>query len=229
MTRLVGVGSLLGFFVAAGMGLAGVAAGEPPPREPLDALWEHHLLEGKSSSVAVEVKDSKVSTSETSPPKMTGLKTGMTALLFLAPHGIIVRQLGDGFWGNGGWILQGGLLDQVNDGPSIIQLYVKEVQHQHPYFPFPFHREIPHETGYEFFLLQRKAGVPGATIIRKWVFLPQDVVVAHHSTGGTYEDVRGLLRYEATSRIANVKITGLKRPFDERVDLSSALESAPRK
>jgi hypothetical protein len=114
------------------------------------------------------------------------------------------------------------------DGSSILEVYGKAVIRQFPYFPFPFHREIPHETGYEFFLLHRPRGAARATIVRKWVFQPDEVVVKRESTGGTYEDVRGTLRYDASTRAATVIITGLKQPFEERVDVSSALGSPGR-
>ena len=118
-------------------------------------------------------------------------------------------------------------MDRASVGPSSFELYGKAVVHRHPYFPFPLYREIPHDTGYEFFLLHRKAGVLRATIIRKWTMPSDDVVSTRTTHGGIEEDVRGVLQYDATSQSATVTITGLKHRFEERVDLSTELLSAP--
>src|SRR5947208_1424815 len=74
-------------------------------------------------------------------------------------RGIQVVELGHGFWGNGGWVLTGGLLRRCVDGASTFELYGKAVIREFPHFPFPFHQAIPHETGFEFFLLHRRRDV----------------------------------------------------------------------
>jgi hypothetical protein len=135
-------------------------------------------------------------------------------------HPISVMKLGEGFFGNGGWVLGGGLLRRVSDGSFIVELYVKEVVRRFSYFPFPPHRDTPQEVSYEFFLLNRKRGVPRATGIRKWTFEPDEVIQRNPN----YPSVRATLRYEETNQTATVTITGLKHPFEEHVDLSSELK-----
>jgi hypothetical protein len=210
-----------------GMGLVDIAASDPLSREPLDVLWMQKMTEGKSA--VVQIDDSRTSVSEGRSPLSFESARGRPEEAALSDHRISVMRLGEGFWRNGGWVLKGGLLARAGDGPSTIELYGKAVVHRQSYFAFPFHRDPPHDTGYEFFLLHRKAGVTRATIINQWIFRPDDVIVESSPHGGTEENVRGMLRYEPTSRIAIITITGLKRPFEERVDLSSAIESAERK
>jgi len=214
--------------VAMAASVAGTMAHASMPREPLDKIWEDYMLEGNSSSIHIEIKKGIISKLERHPRETRTVPATGAEMLFLGPYGIIVRELGEGFWGNGGWILEGGRLDQAGDGNSIIQLYVKVVEYLHSYFPFPFQRDAPTDTGYEFFLLHREKDVPGATIARKWTFLPQDVVLRdnpHQPLTNPDSNVQAFLSYEPSSRIAMVKITGLTRPIEERVDLSPHIQS----
>ena len=149
----------------------------------------------------------------------------------MEPYGINVNKTGEGFWGNGGCSLLGGLLDEVSFGPSCIQLYVKVVEHHHSHFivPFLFHRNHPIDTGYEFLLLHRKQGIPGAQIIRTWVFPPDEVVLEADGHGGTDSDVRASLHYDSTSHVATLRVRGLKKPIQEHVDLTSELAGTLQK
>lgn len=227
MSRPSGAWCSLGLAVAAGLALVCVAHGEPPSPAPLHMLWEQHMLDGRSAATAVAVRDSRVDISEIAATQSFEFANGHPESASLTSHGISVMRLGEGFWGNGGWILEGGLLARALDGPATLELYGKAVVRQFAYFPFPFHREIPHETGYEFFLLRRHPGSQ-AIVIRKWVFPSSEVLIKRESAGGAHEDVRGTLRYEAGTRTAAVTITGLKRSFEERVDLTGVIQLAPR-
>lgn len=227
MRTSIRICSLLGFAAAIGLGLSAVARGEPPPRAPLDALWERYMFEGRLSSIAVMVRDSRLDVSETAPTESFEFTRGSPESAAFSSYGITVMKLGEGFWGNGGWVVKGGLLGRTSDESVIVELYGKAVVRRFSYFPFPFHRNTPQETGYEFFLLYRQRDTSRVRIARKWVFQPNEVVVKRDTTGGTYEDVQGALRYEADTRVATVTVMGLKRSFDERVDLS-ALDAAPR-
>jgi hypothetical protein len=118
---------VIGFILAASALVAGPVAGEPTPVE-LSKLWEHHMLEGKASAVHVTVIGSTISISETWPKKLLSeVKNDLPVMLYLEPYGINVRKRGEGFWGNGGWSLLGGLSDEVSVGPSLIQLYAEIV------------------------------------------------------------------------------------------------------
>ena len=221
---------VIGFIVAASALVAGPVAGEPTPAD-LRKTWERHMLEGKSSAVGVTVTGSTISISESRPKKrLSEVKNDLPVMLYLEPYGINVQQRGEGFWGNGGWYLLGGLLDEVSVGSSLIQLYAEIVEHHHSYFPVPFlwHRDEPIDTGYEFFLLHRKQGISGAKIIRTWVIPPDEIVLIDVGHGGAYPDVRAGFHYDSTSRTATVRVSGLKNPIEERVDLTSELEVAPQ-
>lgn len=213
--------------VAAGAGChKAVASTEAPVRTPLDRSWEEHMLDGRAGIIAIEGSQTRRSDN----PSIESFERarGQPEEAVWTNRGISVARFGEGFWGNGGWRLEGGLLARAVDGPSSFELYGKAVVRQFSYFPFPFHREIPHETGYEFFLVHRLSSAPQATIVRKWVFPPNEVVVKSVSHGGTREDVQAVLQYDAGTRTATVRITGLRRPYEERVDLSSVRDSATR-
>jgi hypothetical protein len=189
------------------------------------------MLEGKPSAVGVTVTGSTISISESWPKKMLSeVKRESPRMLYLEPYGINVQKRGEGFWGNGGWSLRGGLLDEVSVGPSLIQLYAEIVEHHHSHFivPFLFHRDHPIDTGYQFSLLHRKEGIPGAKIIRTWVFPPDEVVLIDVGHGGAYPDARAGFHYDSASRMATVRFRGLKNPTEERVDLTSELEAVPQ-
>jgi hypothetical protein len=212
---------LMSFAAAATVSLVGPVWAEFIPPDPLDKLWEQHMLVGKSSAVSVSVKDSTTSVSESTRKEFLGQKRGgSVGMLHVEPYGISVGQSNLGFWGTGGWYLQGGLLDQVVDGTSNIQLYAKQVTHLHSHFPY--NKNPQTDTGYEFFLLHRNKDVPMATIVRKWDFPPQDIV---RQEGMHIDHVRAFLTYDPLIQAATVKITGLTRPFEEQVDLSSVIQS----
>ena len=96
------------------------------------------------------------------------------------------------------------------------------------------------EQSYEFFLLYRPNDAPLARILWKWVIRPEEVhwYVPDYLLkgplrvddeailrGNEVSDVRGFLAYDPATKIATVTITGLTRPFEERVDLSAARDN----
>lgn len=214
------------------LSLAQLAHAEPLSRAALDAIWQRYMLEGTAATVTVH--DSDIAAAQRPPlpdeaVQSRAFEIGITPEhAALAGHGITVTRLGEGFWGNGGWILKGGLLGRADHGASVIELYGKAVVRQHAHLPLPLHRPVPHDSGYEFFLLLRRIDPRSVTIVRRWVFDPQEVAVQHLSDGGTMERVEATLRYAATTRTATVTITGLARPFEVQVDLEPALGPASR-
>ena len=222
---------VIAFMVVVSALVAGLVAAEPTPPD-LNKLWEQQMLEGKPSRVYVTVQGSTIEISEDSPKKtLTTVKMDSPRWLSSEPYSINVNKTGEGFWGDRGWSLRGGLLDEVSVGSSRIQLYAKIVERNLWYVPIPFfwHRDHPVETGYDFFLLHRKQGIPGAQIIRTWVFPPDEVVLEADGHGGTDSDVRASLHYDTSSRVATLRVRGLKKPMEEHVDLTSELESALQK
>lgn len=204
------------------LGISAVEAGELPAREPLDALWKQNMLEGDANtSVHIEIRGGIFHKSERPAKEQSGPWPRRPEAANFFSRGIVVAQYGEGFWGNGGWFLEGGLLGRVKKGSATIELYGKAVVHQLPYTQFLIDRSIPRESGgYEFYLLQREGSCPRATIVRKWTIPPQEVALEPQSVGPPEEDVRATFEYDGTAQQAMVTITGLIRPFKESVAVS---------
>jgi hypothetical protein len=195
-----------------------IHAGELPSREPLDALWEQHMLEGKiDRSVAIQIKDGVVIKSELPAKEPIEYSRGAPESAGLGSPGVSVMQLGEGFWGNGGWVLKGGVLGMASSGNSKLELHGKAIVHRQPYFPFPPHRTTPHQTGYDFFLISRDSSSSKATIVRKWSFTPQQVELKPQKNGPPEEDVRGTLHYDDVEKVAKIVIVGLKNPLEQSI------------
>ena len=183
-----------------------------PARAPLDALWQEHMLTGSAATIYVDQSGQRTISI---PRRPFNEQQGETYAESAATttSGIQVARLDERWlvWRNGGWVLQGGLLARVGDHSSAIELYGKAVIRRPPYVPGgPFPRDPPMTTGYEFFLLLRKANAPRATILRQWTFQPSDVVEAGRVTAR--------LQYDAATRKAVVTIAGLKSPVEETVE-----------
>lgn len=197
----------------------GSAQTEVTFRAPLDTVWNERMLDG--ASVIMAFRNSRIDMSNNESRMSFTSADGKPESAARTNMGIAVMRLGEGVWGNGGWILEGGLLAKVLDGISQIELYGKAVVRQLPYFPLPFHRAVPHETGYEFFLLHRPRLNEKAVVVHKWVFGSDEVVTKNLGGGLVVEDVRGTLQYDAKMRVARVMITGLKRVVEERIEIGS--------
>lgn len=193
------------------------ASAGPMAREPLDRLWEEHMLAGTFPIYAEGKRVERVSEGSFEE------KQGDPFFVAYTKHGIMVSDLREtrflGLWLKGGWLLQGGLLARVEDQASTVELYGKMVMRAEPVFLFTYFVSIhgpdnvrPYAD--EFFLLLRKKGSERATVLRKWVFNQQE------SEMGV---VRGLLRYDPATKVATVTILGLKHPFEEHIDLSETL------
>lgn len=195
------------------MSVSDISSAEPPPRAPLDALWSDLMLEGSTSSVFVDSSGQRTVSIHRRPfDEQRGETWPESAAI--TTHGIEVSRLDERWllWRNGGWVLQGGLLARAREQSSAIELYGKAVIRRPPYVPSgPFPRDPPMATGYEFFLVLRKADASRATIIRQWIFQPSDVVEAGR--------VGGRLQYDTASKKAVVTITGLKTPVEYTVEL----------
>jgi hypothetical protein len=192
---------------------APATSAEPPPRAPLDALWEEHMLLGSSASIYVDESGQRtVSIPRRAFDEQRGEQDVEGALA--TPYGIHVARLDERWllWRNGGWVLQGGLLARVKEQSAAIELYGKAVIRRPPYVPGgPFPRDPPMTRGYEFFLLLRRTGVPRAIILRKWTVEPRDVVKD--------SPPRATLQYSATTNTATVTIVRARTPVLETVEI----------
>ncbi len=107
----------------------------------------------------------------------------------------------------------------ATDADSTGELFGKTIIRTAVHVPSAMlHRDPPTETGYEFFLLRRSQARGTATIIRRWVVPPADVVKDRSG----YPRAEAVLRYDALAQVAAVSITGLKQPVSDRADVSAS-------
>jgi len=211
-----------------------VGAGEIP-REPLDRLWEEQMLLGTQGAYLEGERSTFI------PHEAPEEAKGSPGSATLTTRGISVQDFrGTGFLGmfrGGGWTLEGGLLGSVPRPDGRIELYGKRVWRFYPGFLGIEHYMKPkEEETYEFFLLDRKDGSQHAKLVKKWVIAPQEIkwfvypnvreaVTKAFPGDEDYlrrqetVDVRGFLKYDPETQEAEVTITGLIRPWVERVKL----------
>lgn len=211
-----------------------VGAGEIP-REPLDRLWEEHMLLGTHGAYMEGERSTFI------PREAPEAAKGSPGSATLTTRGISVQDFrGTGLLGmlrGGGWALEGGLLGSVPRPDGSIALYGKRVWHFYPSFMgiAPYMKPKEEET-YEFFLLEGKDANQRAWLVKKWVvgaheikwFVYPDVREAVTKAFPGDEkflrqqetvDVRGFLKYDPETQEAEVTITGLIHPWVERVQV----------
>ncbi len=204
------------------------ASAEVVTRASLDAIWDEHMLAGSSVRFFWEASGPQMRT-----PANLGFPVTPNTLVEAASlnrRGIEIQWLREGFWRNGGWVVRGGLLDSVQMGDAILELYGKSTTRRAPYFPVRLDPWLPETTEYEFFLLQR-LGSPCALTLRTWRFGSEDVDAVPVSSGQKRpRGVMGRMTSDAPARSIAVIITGLKQPFSESTALSerSSSNQAPK-
>jgi hypothetical protein len=206
------------------------------PRAPLDRIWEEHMLAG----TPVHYSSGRLFQWQPWYTRFPERSRGSWVLALATPRGMIVSDYRGtrllGVLRGGGWSLHGGLLDRFDRDGKALELYVKVVSRVHPGL---FDNSAPpKEQSYEFFLLCRPQKDAQAVVVRSWTIRPDEVhwYVPEYLLQGPLRiddkallsasetsDVRGFLTYESESNVALVTVTGLTHPFEERVDLSSAL------
>ena len=201
------------------LGLAtGCGHSGPVSREPLDAAWNETMLTGVRAIIA---NGRRLDVPSSVPLESVG---GNPFFASTGERGISVCDYREtrllGLWRNGGWCLGGGLLQRVEDPPDVLELYAKLVRRMYPYFPLPIHRDTREDWGFEFFLLHRSPAAPRAAVLARWVFRPEE---APPGPGGGSPFVHGYLEYDPRAEMATVAITGLRRPFAQRVDVSAVV------
>jgi len=188
------------------------AAAEAPPRAPLDALWQEHMLAGTAATIYAEGGGQRNETGARNPfDEQRGVVASVESAASTT-YGIAVLRLDERWllWRNGGWVLQGGLLARARERGAAVELYGKAVIRRPPWISWgPFRRDPPMTTGYEFFLLQRRANAPRATVVRQWTVEPDG--------GARLGRVGATLRYDPATRTARVAVSGLKKPIDASV------------
>ena len=189
-------------------------------RNELERQWDELMLTGThvgyidgerrpASPVAVPIADSH----------------GMPELTSFTQHGIFVKDLRErrwGLWVRGGWILKGGLLGRIDLGLSGIELYGKKVSRQEPFFilsvPFILHKDLDQLVAYNFYLLRRTRGEPRAVIVKQWMVPLESVAFRAPDSA---PDVHAYLDYNPATSKVTVRLTGIKQPVEESMDLSA--------
>ncbi len=141
----------------------------------------------------------------------------------------------------GDWYLLGGLVGRAGlAGGETVELFMKEIVRAH----WPMHSAtVGRDYSFDVFLVVRPAGAP-ARLVRHWHIPPGDV--AAHVPRANEETLRqlppgaprephvhkvfaldGFLTVDPRGPTATVTVTGLTRPFEERVDLTGALRPSP--
>jgi hypothetical protein len=198
-----------------------------PSREPLDVTWQSHMLAGEYGTWFYGEKRSHIGPDkiESLPERASGTR-----------YGIAISD--QSTLGGGGWSLKGGLVGRVERPSASIELFGKVVARLHG----PKQMVSSRDHSYEFFLLVRPTGAQQGVVVKRWSFpyeeLGQTVPPALERnlraryTGAELENalsrskgifVDGYLSFDERNKTARVTITGLARPFEERVDLSKEL------
>ena len=112
----------LAFMMLFALCIPGPGSAEPPPRAPLDALWQEHMLMGSAATIYVDEFGQRTVSSLRQPfDEQRGVVSGVESAAWTT-HGIEVLRLDERWllWRNGGWVLQGGLLARVRGQWSTI-------------------------------------------------------------------------------------------------------------
>lgn len=193
-------------------------------REPLDRVWNEAMLSG--DAIHWDEGEMRLRRPARQLPNLPGI------LIFAGPSqgGISVAdQRGSRMFGlvrGVGWSMNGGMLAHARAPETMLELFGKRVVRWNGGFLGLDAYHGLEDESYEFFLLLRPATGGRAHIIEQWAIPAQDV---DWKFGGETDkaarianarsDVRGALTFDAATKTAVVSITGLKHPFERRVQL----------
>jgi hypothetical protein len=167
--------------------------------------------------------------------------------VYASPASAALTRYGIEVWGDAGpfanaaWWHLGGLVGRVEIENRSIELFGKETVLGH--YPGGV-AQYGRDYSYEFFLLVRPRPDGRATLVRKWSFAPEEIALVVDRRveellrrSKVPEDkierlarpriglnVEGALTFDPATKTATVTITGLKQPFEERVELSQLIQ-----
>lgn len=199
-----------------------------PSREPLDEAWKERMLAGEYGQWFDGVKWSFIGRDEmqSSPGRASGTRYGIS----------ISNQ---GLLGGAGWSTVGGMVAHVVRPGASVELFGREVVRAHG-----MKRTVTDQDfSYEFFLVVRPSPTGRGRPVKQWSFpreelalrtapgvleslppnYPAEVRKSLESEANKRFYIDGFLSFDEQSKTATVTITGLVRPFQERVDLSQEL------
>ena len=185
-----------------------------PAREPLDETWTARMLAGEFGQWFDGEKSSYVGRDgiRSSPVGASGGRYGID----------IIDQ---STLGGGGWSIVGGMVARVVRPGASVELFGKQIVRAHGMKRMAADRDY----SYEFFLVVRPSSTGRGRMIKQWSFPREELVglapdrPENFPRGFVQFSVEGFLSLDEGSKIATVTITGLVRPFQERVDLSQEL------
>lgn len=205
---------LLGIFLP--LSLTFSAGSGEISREALERLWEKHMLDGTFAIYSDGTRTNYLS------ERSFEAARGSPSEVWTTKQGIAISDRRDtkllGLWRGGGWSIFGGMLARVSAGFSSIELYGRVIVSAQPSFFLNFHPSNETEYGYDFFLVKRNTTTRLGTVAKRWTFSSDEAIHI-----GRITNVRAQLAYDPANTVAIVTITGLKRPFEERIDLSKVL------
>lgn len=195
-----------------------------PAREPLDRMWIERMLAAEYGSWADGVNLPAVGGDEI---RSSPVGAGTTR------HGIGIHA--GSTLGGGGWSFTGGVVERVSVRGADLELFGKEVWRVHG----PKGTGNLQDRSYEFFLVVRPTGPGAARVVKDWHFSWEELAptvapdvaerLKRQYAGAALErelereqivSLHGYLTVDPIGKVATITITGLKRPFQERVDLS---------
>jgi hypothetical protein len=203
----------------------------PPERAPLDKIWEDWMLSGKSGHW---VNGSELPWPMAMADRIASSPNGAR----LTKYAIRVEFRGQ--YGQGSWILTGGLIGRADLGNATVELFGKEIVREH----WPGQVKLDEDYRYDFYLVVRQRSTGHASVVRRWVFPPEQVALAvKPETAARIRElapseeeavkrikqqrshylVAARLQIDPAGPTAIVTILGMVQPMEERADLSSAL------
>lgn len=210
----------------------------PPAREPLDHFWTRAMLAGRYG----RWEDGREVAWPASLPNRDTIESYPEGALHTKYR---IRVTGQTSPEGAAWDLTGGLVGRVDADGTTIELFGKETVRVHA---APRYGSVEgRDYTYEFFLVVRPASTGQGRLVRRWRFPPGELALTGSSIDPAlfqrstrlheqienivrpprgarpYHFVDGYLDFDPSARVAIVTVTGLKRPFQDRVDLSREL------
>ncbi|HKB24014.1 MAG TPA: hypothetical protein VKG64_03085 [Methylomirabilota bacterium] len=199
-----------------------------PAREALDETWKARMLAGEYGSWFHGKKSASVGRDEIRSSPIGADRTR---------YGISLEN--ESTLGGGAWSMDGGMVARVSRPGESAELFGKKVLRIHG----PWYTVTHLDYSYEFFLVVRPTATGRGRLVKQWSFpreklalrtapgvleslppdYPPDVRKSLESEANKRFYIDGFLSFDEPSKTATVAITGLVRPFEERVDLSDEL------
>jgi hypothetical protein len=172
-----------------------------PARAPLDEMWTARMLTGEYG-----VWSDGRGVPPSGPDEVRSSPLGA----YVTRYGIGV--IAQSTLGGGGWSMVGGMIGRVERPGTSVELFGKEVARTHGMK----RTSGEQDQNYEFFLVVRPSATGVGRLVKQWRF-------ADEEERAKEKYVHGYLEVDPGSKAATIAITGLKKPFQERVDLSGEL------